>query len=52
MISWILLVQKDKDGKEKVLYYLSQALIGVEVNYKPIGKDVTHANIFSAEFLT
>ena len=33
-----LMAQENKEGKERALYYLSQTLNGVELNYSPIEK--------------
>ena len=45
-----LLAQHNEQGKENALYYLSRTLVGVVVNYTPIGK-VFFAIKFSLQLL-
>ena len=47
-----LCVQENGEGKEFTLYYLSRTLIGAELTYSPIRKDLLVAYLFHSETQT
>ena len=41
----VLIVQVNDEGKENALYHLSRTLVGAELNYSPIEKNVSNISL-------